>query len=83
MSQLIHDDLFAYYETELTYLRYMGKEFAKRHPKMAARLQIGPNECTDPHVERLLEGFAFLTGRLQHEIDTEFLETPGDKRWIV
>ena len=29
---------------------------------------------TDPHVERLIEAFAFLTGRIQHKLDDEFPE---------
>ena len=35
-------------------------------------MELGRDECADPHVERLIEAFAFLTGRLQHEIDSEF-----------
>jgi len=66
------DDLLRYYKTELTYLRQMGGVFAERYPKVAKRLELGRDECADPHVERLIEAFAFLTARLQHEIDAEF-----------
>ncbi|CAM2011511.1 type VI secretion system baseplate subunit TssF [Acanthopleuribacter pedis] len=58
------------YLSELAYLRRMGAAFARRHPKVAARLQLEANECADPHVERLLEGFAMLTGRLHDRIDS-------------
>ena len=67
-----HEELLKYYKSELTYLRRMGGVFAERYPKVAKRLELGRDECTDPHVERLIEAFAFLTGRLQHEIDSEF-----------
>jgi type VI secretion system protein ImpG len=67
-----HEELLRYYKSELTYLRRMGGVFAERYPKVAKRLELGPDECADPHVERLIEAFAFLTGRLQHEIDSEF-----------
>ncbi len=67
-----HDELLKYYKSELTYLRRMGGVFAERYPKVAKRLELGRDECADPHVERLIEAFAFLTGRLQHEIDSEF-----------
>jgi type VI secretion system protein ImpG len=67
-----HEELLQYYKSELTYLRRMGGVFAERYPKVAKRLELGPDECSDPHVERLIEAFAFLTGRLQHEIDSEF-----------
>jgi type VI secretion system protein ImpG len=66
------EELLRYYQTELTYLRRMGGAFASRYPKVAKRLELGRDECADPHVERLIEAFAFLTARLQHEIDSEF-----------
>ena len=66
------DELLRYYKTELTYLRRMGAVFAERYPKVAKRLELGRDECADPHVERLIESFALLTARLQHEIDSEF-----------
>jgi type VI secretion system protein ImpG len=66
------EDLLRYYKTELTYLRQMGGVFADRYPKIAKRLELGRDECADPQVERLIEAFAFLTARLQHEIDSEF-----------
>ena len=67
-----HEELLKYYKSELTYLRRMGGVFAQRYPKVAKRLELGRDDCADPHVERLIEAFAFLTGRLQHEIDSEF-----------
>jgi type VI secretion system protein ImpG len=68
----MRDDLLDYYENELTFLRQMGKEFAEKHPKIAARLQMDANRCDDPHVERLLEGFALLAARVHLKIDDEF-----------
>src|SRR5436305_13453630 len=66
------EELLRYYKSELTYLRQMGSVFAERYPKIAKRLEVGHEECADPHVERLIEAFAFLTARLQHELDIEF-----------
>ena len=68
----MRDQLLEYYENELTFLRQMGKEFAEKHPKIAARLQLDVNRCDDPHVERLLEGFALLAARVHLKIDDEF-----------
>ena len=68
----MRDDLLDYYENELTFLRQLGKEFADKHPKIAARLQLDVNRCDDPHVERLLEGFALLAARVHLKIDDEF-----------
>lgn len=61
--------LIDYYERELAYLRTAGQVFAHQFPKVAQRLELSADECPDPHVERLLEGFAFLTARLHENID--------------
>src|SRR6187401_3012264 len=64
--------LLAYYNRELQYVRQLGGEFAKHFPKIAGRLGLDEFECTDPYVERLLEGFAFLAARVQLKIDAEY-----------
>ena len=64
--------LLRLYESELAYLREMGGEFARQFPKVAARLDLGSLEVADPYVERLLEGFAFLTARIQLKMEAEF-----------
>ncbi|MDQ1316359.1 MAG: type secretion system protein ImpG [Candidatus Poribacteria bacterium] len=57
-----------YYQDELFFLREMGKEFSESHPMLAHfLLEAG----SDPDVERLLEGFAFLTGRIRQKLDDE------------
>lgn len=60
-----------YYQQELQNLRELGAEFAKSHPALAPLLS-GPS--SDPDVERLLEGVAFLTGLLRHKLDDELPE---------
>jgi type VI secretion system protein ImpG len=64
--------LLQYYNRELQHIREMGAEFAKEFPKIAGRLGLDEFECSDPYVERLLEGFAFLAARVQLKIDAEF-----------
>lgn len=64
--------LLSYYNRELSYLRELGGEFARHFPKIAGRLGLDEFECTDPYVERLLEGFAFLSARVQLKIDAEY-----------
>lgn len=63
------DPFLNYYHRELTYLRHAGGIFANKHPKIARRLGLNWEESPDPHMERLLESFAFLTARLSQEID--------------
>ncbi len=64
--------LLDYYNRELAYIRELGQEFAQEHPKIAGRLGMKGLEVADPYVERLLEGFALLAGRIQLKMDTEF-----------
>ncbi|OZY87491.1 type VI secretion protein [Cellvibrio mixtus] len=68
------DELLPYYEKELAYIRQMGAEFAKEHPKIAGRLGISTDTIEDPHVSRLIESFAYLNARIQHKLDDDFPE---------
>jgi type VI secretion system protein ImpG len=63
-----------YYEEELRYLREAGQEFAEAFPDRARMLNLTTLEDRDPYVERLFEGFAFLTGRIRQKLDDDFPE---------
>ena len=65
------EELLPYYERELAYLRQLSGEFAQRYPKIAQRLSIETDQCEDPHVERMIEGFAFLAARIHRKLDDE------------
>ncbi|MEM9696558.1 MAG: type VI secretion system baseplate subunit TssF, partial [Myxococcota bacterium] len=60
-----------YYQDELSYLRDLGKEFAAAYPAIAPMLAESGG---DPDMERLLEGVAFLTGKLRQKLDDELPE---------
>ena len=64
--------MLRYYTQELAYMREMGAEFATAFPKIAARLALDATEVADPYVERLLEGFSFLSARVRLKLDAEF-----------
>lgn len=66
------EQLLPYYERELAYLRELSGEFAQRYPKIASRLSLDGEQSEDPHVERLIESFAFLAARIHRKIDDEF-----------
>ena len=68
------DELLPYYERELTFIRQMAGEFSEKYPAVAGRLLLEPNTCEDPHVERLIEAFALLAGRVHRKLDDEFPE---------
>lgn len=66
--------LYPYYERELLAIRQLAHEFADQYQAAAGRLQIESGRSTDPHVERLIQAFAFLTGRVHHKLDDDFPE---------
>lgn len=63
-----------YFDAEMRYLREAGKEFAEAFPERAAQLGLDKPGAQDPYVERLLEGFAFLMGRLREKLDDDLPE---------
>ena len=70
----MEDRLLDYYERELTFIREMGAEFARKYPKIAGRLLLEGDKCEDPHTERLIEAFALISGRIHKKIDDDFPE---------
>ncbi len=68
------EELLPYYQRELAFVRRLGAEFAEAHPKIAGRLRLGPDVAEDPHVERLIEAFAYLNARTRHKLDDDFPE---------
>jgi type VI secretion system protein ImpG len=74
-------ELLDYYRDNLAYIRNLSVEFAEEFPKIAGRLGIGDFECQDPYIERLLEGVAFLSARVEKKLDDShknFLEAVLD-----
>ncbi len=60
-----------YYQDELAYFRELGREFAAANPEGAHFLG---ESSRDPDVERLVEGFAFLSARLKQKLEDELPE---------
>src|SRR5437660_12417425 len=68
-----------YYESELAVFGdqahgALARDFARRYPAEAGRLIPDVDRPADPHLERFIEGFALLTGRLHHKLESEFPE---------
>lgn len=64
--------LLGLYNQELQHIRESAQEFAREYPKIAGRLTLSGLDCADPYVERLLEGFAYLTARVQLKLEAEY-----------
>src|ERR1051325_3461264 len=68
MSQPIEE----FCERELQFLEETVRPFGERYPANAKRLIPEAGRSADPHLERLIEGYALLAGRVRHKIDSEF-----------
>jgi len=60
-----------YYQNELEKLREQAVEFAQAYPTIAPQLA---QASTDPDVERILEGVAYLSAQIRQKIDDDFPE---------
>ena len=60
-----------YYAEEIARLRDLGQQYAEAHPSVAPMLA---SRSTDPDVERILEGTAFLCGLIHERLDQNFPE---------
>ncbi len=74
MSREHFEQMLDYYQQEMMYLRRAGANFVAQYPKIAQNLNMSATGSSDPHVQRLLESFAFLTGRLQKEVDNRYIQ---------
>jgi len=70
----MNSELLPYYERELLFIRQMAADFAEQYPDRAAALKLDGSGSEDPHVERLVESFALIAGRIQRKIEDEFPE---------
>lgn len=68
-----------FYQAELSALRNEAVEFAVKYPEAAGALGMGPNKgpAADPQVELLMQSFAFLTGRLQYQMEQDQAALPN------
>ena len=66
------EQLLPYYERELGLFRQYTREFSSRYPKAAGRLLIAGETCEDPHIERLIQSVALLTGRVAKRLDDAY-----------
>lgn len=63
-----------YFNAQMRLLTQAGKQFAEHYPEHAGMLNIDAVKDRDPHIERLLEGFAYLTAYTQKRLDESLPE---------
>lgn len=68
------EGFLARYNEELAALRARASRFADSFPKIAGRLRMSGEMIDDPHVERLVQSFAYSAARVRQKLDDEFPE---------
>ena len=68
------ESLDGWYQKELDFLRSTASDFSSRFPKIANRLTFSGSGIKDPHVERLIQAFAYLNARTRLKLDDAFPE---------
>lgn len=76
MSRSNRDRLNSYYQAELDSLRVAGDEFAHTYPSIAGELSLSKGEARDPHVEHLIQSFAWMMSRLRMQVEAETRRLP-------
>ncbi len=66
-----------FYQQELAALRDETSEFAHDYPDQAGALGLHRGRSQDPQVELLMQSFAYLTGRLRHQLEIDQAELPN------
>lgn len=63
-----------WYNGELSALKKRASRFAEKHPKIAGRLRLTGDAVDDPHVERIIQGFAYSAARIRQKLEDDFPE---------
>ncbi|REL26643.1 type VI secretion system baseplate subunit TssF [Thalassotalea euphylliae] len=63
-----------YFDAQMRLLTQAGKQFAENYPEHAGLLNIDSIKERDPHVERLLEGVAYLNANIHKRLDESLPE---------
>ncbi|MBS0358082.1 MAG: type VI secretion system baseplate subunit TssF, partial [Proteobacteria bacterium] len=66
--------MYEYFQSEMQHLHDSAQEFAEVYPKQASMLNLKSMQSKDPHIERLLEGTAYLTAHIQRRLDDDLSE---------
>jgi type VI secretion system protein ImpG len=66
-----------YFRQELNSLREDAEAFARGNPEVARALTLQKGQAHDPHVEMLMQSFAWLTGRLHYEMEEDRAALPN------
>lgn len=70
----MEEQLLHHYNEELAFIYQEALKFAEKYPKIAAKLKIDYNNIQDPHVERLIQAFAFMNAKINCKLKDNYEE---------
>jgi type VI secretion system protein ImpG len=68
---------YEYFQQEMRFLRQSVETFSQTYPQAAAELKLSAGRSSDPHVEQLLQSFAFMTGQLRGDLQKQRDQIPN------
>ena len=76
MVAVSRNQLNSYFVSEMEALRDNAAQFGERFPNIAAELSLSRGRSRDPHVEHLLQSFAWMHSRLRLMVESESSKLP-------
>ena len=70
-------DQYQYFQQEMRYLRQSVDAFSQTYPEVAAELKLSAGRSNDPHVEQMIQSFAYMTGQLRADLDKQVGQIPN------
>lgn len=77
MQKMQDQELYDYFLREMDYLRMRAKSFADDYPDVAKELRLSEVKSSDPHVELLLQSFAYLSANVRRDMATQANHLPN------
>lgn len=71
------DSQVQHFRQELGALRKAVEGFSRAYPTVASELRLSAGHSSDPHVEQLLQSFAWLTSELRRDMEQQRHELPN------
>ena len=65
------NQLNSYFVSEMEALRNNASQFGEKYPNIASELALSNGRSRDPHVEHLLQSFAWMHSRLRLMVESE------------
>lgn len=76
-------ELYDYFLREMDYLRTRANNFADDYPEVAKELRLSQVKSSDPHVELLLQSFAYLTANVRRDMAAQANQLPNQMLSVV